>query len=110
MKHFNPQSNARQPGESFDKYVERRKKLNTMTKRLLRGTFCHISAQIVGVPLPMDEQQAKDIERGRIRNLTPPMIQPDGKLIRLGVTKGVTFAYPDRKAHRKTVLAERRAR
>lgn len=110
MKNFNPQSNARQSGEAFNKYVKRRKKLNAMTKRILRGTFCHISTQIVGVPLPMDEQQAKDIERGNIRDLTPPMIKPDGKLIRLGRTKGVTFAYPDRKAHRKAVLAERRAR
>lgn len=111
---MNELSNARHTGESFPAYQARRKSVNARIKRYLRGTFAHVSTRIVAVPLPMDDRQQRDVDRGAIRDLSPPVLQPDGKLIRLGRTKGETFEYASvfggRPGHRERVLAERRAR
>jgi len=73
--------------------------------------FAHVSCSVVTLP-PVGVDQAADraVRAGTIRRVQEITL-PDGKAARVGVTKGVTFAYPrGRAAHREAVLAERRAR
>lgn len=106
----NPLSNARHEGESFNDYRVRRLLMNKKIKQYLRGKFAHVAAPIVRVDWPMSADDKKLVERRLIRDLCPPAVGEGGKMFRLGVQKGTTFAHGDRKAHRKAVLAERRAR
>ena len=104
-------SNARHADESFPEYQKRRREMNKAIKRYSRGVMSFISARIVQVGVPPSDQDKKLIERGLIRDLTPPRVGADGKLIRLGRTKGETFQHPaGREKFRADALAARRAR
>lgn len=107
----NALSNARHAGESFANYKARRTLVNKQLRRQLRGTFAHVSAQIVTLPaLGVDPAADRAVIAGQYRNVSLITL-PDGKEARRAVTKGVTFSYVrGRAAHREAVLAERRAR
>lgn len=107
---MNPLSNARHEGESFDDYKVRRLLMNRRIKQHLRGKFAHVSATVIRLDMPLCADDQKAVERGLIRSLCPPLVGEGGKLFCMGVHKGKSFAYADRKAHRQAVLAERRAR
>ena len=88
----------------------RRRAASAGVKRYLRGTFAHVSAQIVRLEMPLSEEDEKLVERGLVRDLGLPQLCADGKLFRAGRHKGTTLAYPDRRKHREAVLAARRRR
>lgn len=72
--------------------------------------FAHVSCSVVNLPmLGIDPAADRAVIAGQVRRVSRITL-PDGTERRIGVTKGVTFQYPDRAKHRAAVLAERRAR
>lgn len=88
---MNALSNARHPGEKFQDYKARLKLVGRKLKQYLRGRMAHVSTEIVHMPvLGADVMVDEAIQRGDYRDLKL-VTKPDGTVIRVGRTKGVTY-------------------
>jgi len=79
-------------------------------RRYSPAEFAHVSSHIVMIlAIGVDPAADKAVLTGQLRDAVLVTL-PDGTQFRRARTKGSTFAYADRAAHRTEVLAERRAR
>lgn len=105
----NELQNHRGHAESMAAYRARRAKVNAAVQIHLGGRFAHVSSRPATLPvLRVDPRADEAVLRGLYRDMQVVTL-PGGKQVRVGRTKGVTFRYPDRAAHRKATLAASRA-
>lgn len=74
--------------------------------------FLHISSRILNLPpAGVDGDADHAILTGKIRDVSDRgLFDENGRPLRVGRTKGVTFEHADRAEHRAGVLAARRGR
>jgi hypothetical protein len=90
----NALSNARHPDETFKNYKARLKLVGRNIKHYLRGQMTHVSSQIVHLPAAGGDTTVDEaVRRGDYRDLKL-VTKPDGTVIRVGRTKGVTYRRP----------------
>lgn len=92
----NALSNARYPDETFKNYKARLKLVGRNVKHYLRGQMAHVSSQIVSVERDkIDPEAMRAIVYGAWRDMQDVTLA-DGKVIRVGRTRGVTYFNPIR--------------
>lgn len=114
-------SGIRERIESRSAYRARLKKMNEAVAERLRGRYAFISSRVLTLPeRGVDVQIDHDIVNMKIRDVTEIKVpgkerdrfnQPLGRwtYIRVGRTKGETYAHPSKAAHPLLKRAARRA-
>ena len=88
---MNALSNARHPGEKFQDYKARLKLVGRKLKQYLRGRMAHVSTEIVSIERDkVDAEATRAIVSGAWRDMQDVTL-PNGTVIRVGRTKGVTY-------------------
>ena len=103
--------NHRMEGESFKAYRARRRYTARAVKQHLKGRLAFESSRLVQIPgIGIDAAVDAAVLRGLYRDLTPTFV--DGKPVRIGRTKGVSFRYPVPRAEARAAAlqASREAR